>query len=145
MAKPVFTREGPDLYDEAYAQYARFARPGAYRTRLAPAGEARFRQWVARQGIPFDPNAKISDYDMRGWWKANGRPLNAAHRGHFPDTWKTPYDTTFSGESRYARPGTPLVWQGNRLVNTRTGQVMFAPTSQSELAMRAIQQLAGRA
>lgn len=138
MSKPVFTREGPDLYRAAYAQYARYARPGTYRTNLTPADEARFRQWVSRQHIPFAPNAKVSDYDMRGWWAANGRPLNVAHEGHFPDTFKTPYDTTFSGESRYARPGTPLAWRGSQLLNTQTGQVMFAPApGQNEMSLLA--------
>ncbi len=138
-AKPLFTDEGPQLYGAAYAHNAPFAKPGPYQTKLSPQDEAAFRHWVVTRGVPTDPNAATSDYDMRGFWKANPlasilpTPLtnpalaSAAWKPgqHFPDTFKTPYDTSFSGESRYAKAGTPFVWQGNNLVDTRTGQVIF--------------------
>lgn len=61
---------------------------------------------------------------MRGYWNAN---RGAAHSSgqHFPDTWKTPYDTTFSRESRYAAANNPLAWKGNVLVNTLTGKTVY--------------------
>ena len=125
---PLFTQEGPPLYAKAYAHNAPFAKPGPYQTKLPPQQEQQFRQWVAANKIPFDPNAKTVDYDMRGFWlshQAGGQ--GRAANGHFPDTFKTPYDTTFSGESNYAKPGTPFVWKGNTLVDTRNGQIVFAP------------------
>lgn len=123
-AAPVFTQEGPNLYAQAYARNKQYAKPGPYNTPLGPL-ESHFRAWVAQNKVPFDPNAKVSDYDMRGYWLAN---RNAAHAPgqHFPDTFKTPYDTTFSAESRYALPNTPFVWQGNQLVNRETGRVIFS-------------------
>jgi len=40
------------------------------------------------------------DYDMQGWFKANG---GERHEGgeHYPDTWKKPNHPTFSDESIY--------------------------------------------
>jgi hypothetical protein len=120
---PLFTAEGPQNYQAAYKHNAAFAKPGSYQTVLPPPEEAAFRQWLAVNRVSFNPNAKTVDYDMRGYYAAN--PL-ATHRSgqHFPDTFKTPYDTTFSGESKYAKPHTPFVWQGNKLIDTRTGQVI---------------------
>jgi hypothetical protein len=124
LATPLFTAEGPQLYQQAYAQNKTYAKPGPYQTKLAPAAEAAFRAWLAQSHVPFDPNARTVDYDMRGYYQATGGPPHQAGQ-HFPDTYKTPYDTTFSGESRYAKPNTPLVWVGNKLVNRSTGQVVF--------------------
>lgn len=124
---PLFKAEGPQYYHAAMAHNAQFAQPAAgvrpYQTDLRPADELAFRGWLKQHNVPFDPNARIADYDMRGFWKGGGR--NAAPNGHFPDTYKTPYDTTFSGESKYAVSGTPFKWQGNTLVDSRNGQVVF--------------------
>lgn len=123
LSAPLFTHEGPDLYGAAHAHNAPFAKPGPYQTKLAPTAETRFRVWVKQNDVPFDPDATAVDYDMRGYWEATG---GARWRGgHFPDTFKTPYDTTFSAESRYALPGAPFVWRGNELVDARSGKVIF--------------------
>jgi hypothetical protein len=70
----------------------------------------------------------MSDYDMRGYWQAMeaGDPYakRAANR-HFPDTWKTPYDRTFSRESKYAKPDAPR-WVGDKLVD-KNGKVIWKP------------------
>jgi hypothetical protein len=128
VAPALFHQEGPQFYGAAYQHNAAFARPSTtdYQTPLYGQQEQQFRQWVTHNNIPFDPNARRVDYDMRGYWlsQQHGGQGRAAN-GHFPDTYKTPYDTTFSGESRYAKPGTPFVWQGNTLVDTRTGQRIF--------------------
>lgn len=123
LAAPLFSHEGPDLYGAALAHNAPFAQPGPYQTKLAPADETRFRAWVQQNKVPFDPAAPVVDYDMRGYWKATGG--KAYSGGHFPDTFKTPYDTTFSNESHFAIPHTPFVWKGNQLVDSRDGRVIF--------------------
>lgn len=129
--QPLFTSEGPEHYEKAFVHNAPFAKPGPYQTTLSAGEEAKFRAWVSEKKPPFNPDEKVSDYDMRGFWK--NEPKEAAKwkaGSHFPDTYKTPYDTTFSGESRYAKPGTPFIWKGNKLIDTRTGQVIFAPADE---------------
>lgn len=126
----VFHTEGPQFYGEAYAQNSPYATPGPYRTRLNPHQERRFRQWVQSEGVPFNPRARVTDYDMRGYWLARSRrglPVDYQKGAHFPDKWKTPYGTTFSSESMYATPNNPFVWRGEQLVNKLTGEVVYSP------------------
>ncbi len=120
---PEFSTEGPKLYGEAYRHNAPYAVDGPYQTPLAPGEERKFEHWLGAHDVPFDPAAKRVDYDMRGYFKAGGRDAT----GHFPDTFKTPFDTSFSSESKYATPDNPLDWKGNRLVDTDTGQTVFGP------------------
>lgn len=131
---PLFSEEGPQFYGPAFAHNQPFATGGSYTTQLSPAEEQQFRAWLNQTGNPsrFDPNARIADYDMRGYWRdiaSRGQNRSAINptdnRLHFPDTYKTPYDTTFSGESKYAQPGTPFAWMGNDLIDQRTGQTIF--------------------
>jgi hypothetical protein len=127
--KPVFAAEGPNLYKAAAARNLPFAKASlsGYQTPLTQMQEAKFRQWVTTNKIPFNPAAAKVDYDMRGFWlqqQTSGSQGRAAN-GHFPDTFKTPYDTTFSNQSKYAKPGTPFVWVGNTLVDKRNGSVIF--------------------
>ena len=123
---PLFTREGPKFYAAAYAHNKNFGTGAPYWTTLDDADESAFRLWVAVSDVPFDPNAEIVDYDMRGYWLDIIKPGGEWKKGdHFPDTYKTPYDTSFSGESRYAVPGTPFVWVGDQLKDTRDEQIIF--------------------
>ena len=129
----LFTGEGEEFYDRAYQHNQAFAQPGPYDTRLSPADEKQFRQWVKDRGVPFNPDAARSDYDMRGFWQGEPALVKQWQTGkHFPDTYKTPYDTTFSGESKYAKPGTPFVWQGDRLIDQRNGRVIYAPAPKEQ-------------
>jgi len=126
---PMFREEGPEHYKEAFAHNAPFATGGPYQTKLNPTDEKQFRSWVKMHNVPFDPNEETTDYDMRGYWRAQRAGEAEPWKGkgsHFPDTYKTPYDTTFSGESKYAKPGTPFVWRGDKLIDKRTGKVIFA-------------------
>jgi hypothetical protein len=127
-AQPLFSDEGPAYYAAAYQHNRPFARPSTtgYQTRLTPGEEQAFRAWLHQNRVPFDPDAGVVDYDMRGFWKS-GRPIGREPDGSmgFEDTFKTPYDTTFSNESMYAMPGTPFVWHGNNLVDLRNGQLIF--------------------
>jgi murein DD-endopeptidase MepM/ murein hydrolase activator NlpD len=120
---PLFSSEGPQYASAAYAHNAPFATKGSYTTKLSDEDEARFRAWLQKYKVPFDPDDPRSDYDMRGYWKANHG--KAYKGGHFPDTYKTPYDTTFSAESKYATANNPFKWQGNNLVDTRSGRLIF--------------------
>jgi hypothetical protein len=61
---------------------------------------------------------------MRGYWKEHPELAGKWKAGqHFPDTYKTPYDTTFSRESKYATKDAPH-WVGNKLID-KDGRVVF--------------------
>jgi hypothetical protein len=133
VTAPLFTDEGPPYYAAAYAHNRPFAKPPPYRTPLGPDRERQFRAWVAAKHVRFDPDEDPSDYDMRGFWlsgAAAGREPSGAVG--YPDTYKTPYDTTFSRESEYATPNCPFVWQGNDLVDMRSGQLIFRRSTTHE-------------
>jgi hypothetical protein len=131
---PLFSAEGPEFYAEAYAHNAPFATGGPYKTTLTGPQETAFLAWVTANSVPW-ANETPSDYDMRGFYKAsvidNTIP-DWTPGGHFPDTYKTPYDTSFSNESQYATPDCPFEWVtdpawGDLLIDTRDGQVVFGP------------------
>jgi hypothetical protein len=90
-----------------------------YKTPLSPEDELKFQVWVKKNKIPFDDSPQ-SDYDMRGFWKAQqeGDPdaVRSTKNKHFPDTYKTPFHKTFSNESIYAADNAPH-WDGNRLID----------------------------
>lgn len=125
---PIFNQEGPQFAQRAYQHNAPFATKGSYKTQLSPDQESAFRQWVILNHVPTDPDNPTSDYDMRGYWLAMSQGKTEPWKGqgsHFPDTYKTPYDTTFSAESQYAKPGAPFVWEGDQLADTRNNSVVF--------------------
>lgn len=124
LQQPVFRAEGPKLYAAAFQRNRDFVRPGPYQTELKPKEETQFRAWLEKYQVPFNPQVQITDYDMRGYWKANQKATHKVGQ-HFPDTWKTPYDTTFSKESKYATPDCPFEWKGDVLIDERSGQVIF--------------------
>jgi hypothetical protein len=142
LATPTFTSEGN--YSAANLLNAPYAKPGPYLTKLPPQQEIAFRAWAARNRVPVTP-----DYDMRAYFLATKGAPHAAGT-HFPDTYKTPLDTTFSNESIYAKPTAP-VWQGDRLVNQQTQQTVFAdqaaPPSQKQIqaALDALRNIMGKA
>lgn len=117
-----------------YARNAQYIKPGAqnFNTSLDPQAESAFRAWVAQNKIPFDPSADVTDYDMRGFYKAlqQGDPIakNAIDpndgRMHYPDYWKTPYHETFSNESQWAKPNAPHWTDDDKLV-APDGTVIF--------------------
>ena len=136
--QPLFTQEGPQYYGAAFAHNQPSATRGPYQTQLSPDEETQFRQWVKQKQVPFDPGVATQDYDMRGYWKAQQSGLEKPWKGsgaHFPDTYKTPYDTSFSGESKYAQPGTPWAWHGDDLIDTRTGQIVFRSSKEIQKLM----------
>lgn len=132
--KPIFSEESAANEGPAYRRNVKHAKPSAtgYQTQLDPKQEAHFREWLRNSGNPgeFNPESKRTPYDMRGYWlhlvKTGRLQTGQTKHGHFPDAYKTPYDPSFSRWSKYAAKGTPLVWRkGNRLVNRKTGRVVF--------------------
>jgi hypothetical protein len=124
--------EGPEYYGEAARRNMPFAKPSKtnYQTPLNSQQESAFRSWVKTSGAPFDPSATIQDYDMRGYWAETGG-RGWTRGSHFPDTYKTPYDTTFSNQSKYANPNTPFEWHGDTLIDKRSGNPVSYPSQQA--------------
>lgn len=104
----------------------------SYNTSLTPEEESVFRNWVVTNGVPFDPDGKTADYDMRGFWKAlqtgDERAKSAVdpndQKIHYPDYWKTPYHETFSNESQWATPAAPA-WNAKDQLVAPDGKVLF--------------------
>ena len=81
-------------------QMSPYAKPGAsgFNTQLDPLNEMAFRQWVARNKVPFNPDKEMTDYDMRGFYQGlqqqNPRAISSINPNdqqlHYPDWWKTP-------------------------------------------------------
>lgn len=117
---PLFTGEGPSFYNRALKHNLPWAEGGPpWETQLGIGEESQFEAWLKRNPSTHWPlHARKHDYDMRGYWKGSGHTQG----GHYPDAWKTPYDTTFSKWSKYAKPGTPFDWRGDWLVDLRTGR-----------------------
>jgi hypothetical protein len=116
-----------------YERNKAWAKIGPYETALNPNQEKQFRQWVAQNRIPFDPEERPNDYDMRGYYKAllenkvERRDPNDPE-AHFPDTFKTPYHESFSNESRYATHDAPR-WtesETHDLLVDKDGNVVFS-------------------
>ena len=109
--------------DQNYERNKAWAKAGPYATALTPEQETQFRSWVTANKVPFNPDEKTPDYDMRGFWMGlqNNDPIAKSaidpndSRMHYPDNWKTPYDATFSAQSQWATPAAPN-WKGDQLV-----------------------------
>jgi hypothetical protein len=116
------------------AEYPPFRRSQQYDTPLNALEELMFRGWVAKNNIPFDPNASgPSDYDMRGYYRGmqSGHPMAVPSeinqndgRPHFTDYYKTPLHQTFSSESQWAGPNAPQ-WVNNHQLSDTGGRIVF--------------------
>lgn len=122
-----------DRYNNNFNNNRQYAKPSnTYATLLDPTQETAFRQWVAANKAPFNPNEATQDYDMRGYWRdvaSTGRAETAInpndHQLHFPDTYKTPYHQSFSAESQYAQPNAPRWINDHQLADPVTGRILF--------------------
>ena len=84
--------------------------------------------WSAR----FDPEAGVTDYDMRGFWQGlqqrHPRAVSAVDRNdgltHYPDYWKTPLHETFSSESQWALPTAPM-WNAQDQLVAPSGRILY--------------------
>ena len=106
--------------------------PGNYNTQLPQLEEFAFRQWIRDNGVPFNPEAKVTDYDMRGFYSAlqrgDPRAVSAVNsndnRMHYPDIWKTPYHSSFSEGSQWAAPVAPK-WTPEDKIISPGGRILF--------------------
>lgn len=129
----LFSALGPDdRSNQAFNRNRKYAKPGGFVTALPPDQERAFRQWVAANKVPFQPDDQASDYDMRGYWRdvaSQGTSETAVnpndHQVHYPDTYKTPYHQSFSAESMYALPTAPVWINDHQLADPQTGAVIF--------------------
>jgi hypothetical protein len=123
--------------DEIYQRNQAYVNPDApknYNTQLPLADELAFRSWLQQNKVPFDPEAKVSDYDMRGFFKAlqGGDPAAQSavnqydNQLHYPDKWKTPYHESFSNESQWANANAPR-WGDGDILSDSSGRVIFRP------------------
>lgn len=107
--------------------------PPAYNTQLSPLDEMAFRQWIAQNNVPFNPNAPTSDYDMRGFYQAQQQNDPRARseinpydqRLHFTDAFKTPLHESFSGQSQYAAPIAPQWNADETQLMSPGGRILF--------------------
>lgn len=108
-------------------------KPGqSYNTQLDPLTELLFRGWVQQNNVPFNPDAPVSDYDMRGFYKAQQQQNPLALSGlnpidnqmHYPDYWKTPLHQSFSNESQWGTENSPQ-WVSDSQLAAPNGRVVF--------------------
>lgn len=124
-----------DTENKYFERNMAWVKPGkhVYNTPLSNKDEMLFRLWVENNKVPFDVNAKVSDYDMRGFWKAlqEDNPIAKTavdpndSRIHYPDYWKTPYHETFSAESQWADPSKAPDWNSKDQLVMPNGTVIF--------------------
>jgi hypothetical protein len=110
-----------------FERNAPYTAPGShvYNTPLSDIEELLFRKWLKDHNVPFNPDASVTDYDMRGFWRGlqSGDPHaqtgQNANDGqlHYSDWWKTPGHQTFSAESQYAGPVAPQWDDQDRLIS----------------------------
>jgi hypothetical protein len=125
-----------DPFADTAGANAAWVRPGehTYNTPLQPADETAFRNWTQQNKVLFNPDAGVTDYDMRGYWQGlqTGDPRARSgvdpddQRLHYPDVWKTPYHQTFSRESQWATPQAPQ-WTPQRTLVDQFGNTLFSP------------------
>jgi hypothetical protein len=121
-------------YQSNQQRNAPYVRPGAdgFNTPLSQLGEMAFRQWVTQNRVPFNADAPVTDYDMRGFYQGlqqqNPRATSAVNpndgRMHYPDRWKTPLHQTFSADSQWATPVAPRWNEQDQLVSPG-GRILF--------------------
>ena len=133
------TAQSADPYEtqlqEWYQRNKDWTKEGAqnFNTSLSPQEEIQFRQWLTSNSVPFNLNSSVTDYDMRGFWKAmttgDERAKNAIdpndQKIHYPDYWKTPYHETFSSESQWADPVKAPKWNAQDQLVLPNGKVIF--------------------
>lgn len=105
---------------------------GNFNTALPPLDEMAFRSWVSQNKVPFNLDAPVTDYDMRGFYQGlqqqNPRAVSAVNQNdgqmHYPDYWKTPLHETFSADSQWAAPVAPR-WNEQDQLIAPSGRILF--------------------
>lgn len=98
---------------------------GSQNTQLDPLQEMAFRQWTQENKVPFNANAPVSDYDMRGFYRGlqQGSPMATSginpndQRMHYTDYFKTPLHQSFSSGSQFAGQDAPQWINGSQLAS----------------------------
>ena len=126
---------GAQTISDAVPRLPDYVKPGdhTYNTDLGKDQELKFQAWVKENNVPFDVAAPVSDYDMRGFYKAlqagdekAKEALNPNDKQmHFPDYWKTPYHKSFSAESQWADPKKAPRWNEQDQLVMPDGRVVF--------------------
>ena len=119
--------------------YVNTANMRPWNTPLPPLEEALFRAWLRLNNVPFNPNRRVTDYDMRGYWQAMMRGDDRAkteidpndNRVHWPDYWKTPLHETFSDASQWALPTAPR-WNDEDQLIAPSGKILFDDKKQND-------------
>lgn len=122
---------------------APFKAGDSYNTQLSPIEELAFRQWVATNKVPFNPDSASSDYDMRGFYRGvqQGSPMAQSgvnshdNRIHYSDYYKTPSHQSFSSESQWADANTPQ-WANDTQLAAPSGRVLFDETPKLDVPFR---------
>jgi hypothetical protein len=117
---------------ERNKQYLKDPNNSQYSTELSETEEKAFRNWLKQNKVPFNPDEKLQDYDMRGFYKSLQSGSGNAQSGvnqfdgqmHYTDQFKTPYHETFSRESMFATPDAPY-WEDDRYLKDKDGNVLF--------------------
>jgi hypothetical protein len=131
---------------DVFERNKEYLAPGdhSYSTDLGPQ-EPMFQDWVKQNKVPFDPAVPVSDYDMRGFYKAlqegDPRAVQALNPNdnqmHFPDYWKTPYHESFSAESQWADPAKAPQWNDKDQLVLPNGKVVYDEKSSAILKREA--------
>jgi hypothetical protein len=119
------------------APYVNQANMRPYNTPLPPIEEGFFRDWLQQNKVPFNADAPVTDYDMRGFWQGlkQGHPRAVSevdpndNRMHYPDYWKTPLHETFSNQSQWALPSAPQ-WNAQDQYVSPGGRILFDDRNQ---------------
>ncbi len=106
--------------------------PSNYNTKLPPLEEMQFRQWLSENHVPFNADAALTDYDMRGFYQASrqGQPGVSTQVNpndnllHYPDRFKTPIHRSFSNESQWAGASAPQ-WINDSQLASPNGRIVF--------------------
>lgn len=124
------------------AEYPPFRASGSFNTQLSPLQEMLFRDWVQKNGVPFDVDASgPSDYDMRGYYQGlqNGNPMAWSKVNpndkqlHYTDYYKTPLHQTFSKDSQWAGPSAPHWINGSQLASSG-GRILYDEAAEADMS-----------
>ncbi len=129
----------PGNLASVYERNQPYVLPGqhSFNTQLPTLQEFQFRKWLGENKVPFEAEAPVTDYDMRGFYMAlqagDPRATSAVNSNdgqmHYPDVWKTPYHETFSADSQWARPNAPQWNDQDQLVGPN-GRILFDERAQ---------------
>jgi len=133
---PLFNRNTPDVWDQAFAYHLPYVKAGPYQYQLTVEEEVDFQEWLNQYGIDF-PYAQDdkTDFDMRGYWALYARPngVGMSNNRHFRLEYQTPYSAVMEKNSRFAKEGIEIAWHGNQIYNRTTRVFIFWAGSPTQI------------